>query len=238
MMHRLSFFFWLVLFLPGCAVNINQASSKISTPDSDFRISSLAKTDVDAITELHINEALTHLRILMEKLYRRNPREWQKGEEPSMEQTVAKLFEISPFAEYPGLEGKRGVACIHLALDTDYAGDRVFAFMYGLVTMTYAAYNNKSEFFLFDEMDPQKLYNSARNFEIAAWKLSNAKDAQGNLLILSNESQGPLHNLSFEREFGKLIGNQDMMAKIIAGRTNRSIVRIIQNLATAKFLPI
>ena len=239
MMHRSSMLlFCLALFLPGCASTGNQVPSNASPPESDFRISSIAKTDVDAITELHMQEALTHLRALMEKLYRRNPREWRKGGNESMEQAVARLFDNGPFVEYQELNSKKGVACIHLALDPEYEGDRVFAFVYGLVTMTYGAYNDKSEFFLFDEMDPQKLYNSARNFEIAAWKLSNARDADGNLLILSNESQGSLQNLSFEREFGKLIANQDMMAKIIAGKTNRSIARIIQNLATAKFLPI
>ena len=30
----------------------------------------------------------------------------------------------------------------------------------------------------------------------------------------------------------------DMMAKIVAGRTNRTIVRVFQNLATAIFIPL
>ena len=45
-------------------------------------------------------------------------------------------------------------------------------------------------------------------------------------------------NLSFEREFGKMIAYQDAMARIAAQRTNRTIRRAVQTLATAVFLPI
>ena len=39
-------------------------------------------------------------------------------------------------------------------------------------------------------------------------------------------------------EFGKLLAEHDMMAKIVAGRTNRTVVRVVQNLATAFFIPL
>jgi hypothetical protein len=45
-------------------------------------------------------------------------------------------------------------------------------------------------------------------------------------------------NLSFEREFGKLIAYQDTLALVMAQRTNRTIRRISQTLATAVFLPL
>jgi hypothetical protein len=45
--------------------------------------------------------------------------------------------------------------------------------------MLNAAFEEKTEFFMLDELDPQKIYNSARNLEIAAWKLANARDAGG-----------------------------------------------------------
>jgi hypothetical protein len=74
--------------------------------------------------------------------------------------------------------------------------------------------------------------------EIAVWKLSNARDAQGNLVLLSNEGGVPVPNLSFEREFGKIIASLDVLSKIVADKNNRTIVKVIQNLATAMFLPI
>lgn len=201
-----------------------------------FRLDSVAKSDVDTITEIHQQEALRHLRILAEKLYRRNPREWRKSGQTGVEQAVARLFE--PGQDFPELRGARGVDSVRLAFREDYRGDRVLAFVAGLSQMIIAAYNGKTEFFILDELDPQKLYNSARNVEIAAWKLSNARDSRGALYLLSNEGAGPVPNLSFEREFGKIIAEQDTMAKIVAEKTNRSIAHVIQTLATAVFLPL
>src|SRR4029434_10785011 len=93
------------------------------------------------------------------------------------------------------------------------------------------------KFYLTDTLDPQKLYNSARNVEIAAWKLANAHDERGEPLLVSNETAGDVRNLSFEREFGKMIAYQDVMAQIAALRTNRIIRRAVQTIATAAFLP-
>jgi hypothetical protein len=114
----------------------------------------------------------------------------------------------------------------------------VLAFIAGLSTMIMAAYNDKAEFYVLDELNPQKLYNSARNIEIAVWKLSTTRDGRGELFLLSNENEGANRNLSFEREFGKLIAQQDTLARIVAEKSNRTIVRAIQSVATAVFLPI
>ena len=102
----------------------------------------------------------------------------------------------------------------------------------------FLSYNGKTEFYLTDSLDPQKLYNSARNIEIAAWKLADARDARGKPLLVANEKTDDVANLSFEREFGKMIAYQDVMADVAAQRTNRVIRRIVQTLATAVFLPI
>ena len=125
-----------------------------------------------------------------------------------------------------------------LALKPEYSGDRVFAFGVGLASTVFLSYNGKTEFYLTDSLDPQKLYNSARNIEIAAWKLANARSARGEPLLVSNEKTDDVANLSFEREFGKMIGYQDVMAEIAAQRSNRVIRRVVQTLATAVFLPI
>lgn len=45
-------------------------------------------------------------------------------------------------------------------------------------------------------------------------------------------------NLSFEREFAKMIGSLDTLSKIIADKSDRAAVKIVQSLATAVFLPI
>ena len=61
----------------------------------------------------------------------------------------------------------------------------------------------------------------------------------GEPLLLSNGSDGNgVANLSFEREFGKLIGNQDTLAKIVEDKSNRAIRFGVVNLTSMVFLPI
>jgi len=206
--------------------------------DRDFFPSDLAKSDIDVALEVHAQECLASARLLMEKLYRRNPREWRKGKDPSMEAALTRAFNPKAAFRFAELGNARGADAIMLALKPDYAGDRVFAFGVGLASMVFLSYNEKTEFYITDTLDPQRLYNSARNIEIAAWKLANARGERGEPLLLSNEAAGDVRNLSFEREFGKMIAYQDVMARIAAQRTNRLIRHVILNLATAVFLPI
>ena len=232
------------LVLSACAATQNFPPAAPVTgkrpPPSDhaFRLPDLAKADVDAVAEVHARESLASARLLMEKLYRRNPREWRKGGFASMEAALSHAFDPTLQFRFAELGQARGTDAILLALKPDYAGDRVFAFGAGLASMIHLAYNGRTQFYLTDTLDPQKLYNSARNIEIAAWKLASSRDARGEPLLRSNEIAGDVRNLSFEREFGKMIAYQDAMAEIAAQRTNRTIRRALQTLATAVFLPI
>jgi hypothetical protein len=216
------------------------ASSGTAPPQSGggFHPAQLAKSDIDRVAEAHQREIFIDLRVLAEKLYRRNPRELKKSGLPNVEAGLARIFEGRHEWKFPELQGKRGTDAIHLAFRDDYTGDRVLALVAGLGGMMQAAFNDKTEFFVIDDLDPQRLYNAARNVEIAVWKLSNARMAPGDLYLLSNEPTGPVRNLSFEREFGKIIGSLDILSKIIADKENRTIVKVIQTLASAVFLPI
>ena len=91
---------------------------------------------------------------------------------------------------------------------------------------------------MLDDLEPQKLYNSARNNEITVWRLSQYRQANGELILISNELDGKVKNLSFERLFGELISLQDTLAVIIAEKSRRTIKNVIQRLASAVFLPI
>ena len=206
--------------------------------ERDFRPSDIAKTDVDVVAEAHVRECLASARLLMEKLYRRNPREWRKGNYASMDAAVARAFDSHAQFRFRELDNRRGTDAIVLALKPEYSGDRVFAFAVGLASTVFLSYHGKTEFYVTDSLDPQKLYNSARNIEIAAWKLATARNTRGERLLVSNEISDDAANLSFEREFGKMIAYQDVMADVAAQRTNRTIRRVVQSLATAVFLPI
>jgi hypothetical protein len=206
--------------------------------EAEFHPGQLLKSDADAAAEVHLQESLASARLLMEKLYRRNPRELRKSGYLTVEAAVERGFDPRYGFRLPEQKDVHGTAAIQLALKSEYAGDRVFAFSVGLAGMIVQAYGDKTEIYLTDTLDAQKLYNAARNVEIAAWKLANARDAAGQPLLLSNEVGGDVRNLSFEREFGKLIAYQDAMAGVTAQRTNRVIRRVTQGVATLVFLPI
>lgn len=202
-----------------------------------------AKTDIDRIADLHRREISATLQRLAEKLYRRNPREWKKGGHASLEAALAQLADPARFLLLDA-DGHRSTTLVLASLREDYAHDRVAAFIGGLAQMLHLAFDGKLEFFLFDDLDAQKLYNAARNVEIAAWKLSNAvrtlPEADipvGAPMLFSNEIT-PVRNLSFEREFGRLIGSLDLLSQIAADKTQRFIVKVVQNAATAVFLPV
>jgi hypothetical protein len=207
-------------------------------PSPGFSASQFAKTDIDRVAEAHQREVFANLKLLAEKLYRRNPRELKKSGQTTIAAGVARIFEEQHAWNFSELLGRRGTQAIHLAFQESYRGDRVLAFVAGLGGMIQSAFQDKTAFFVLDDLDPQSLYNAARNVEIAVWKLSTARTAQGELFLLSNDGAGPIANLSFEREFGKMIGSLDVLSKIIADKTDRTVVKMFQSLATAVFLPV
>jgi len=202
-------------------------------------LKNLAKSDIDFVADAHLREMNRLLQTLLVKLYKRNPRELAKSAVASVEQRQRQIFATPGRLAFTELDDQQGTQALELAFTEDFAGDRVFAVMVGLVTMVRSSYNWQEEQYLFDSLDAQQLFDSARNLEILAWRLSNRRDAQGNLLLLTNSQPGEEENLSFERHFGKMIATQDMLAFIIAGKVDRGISRVVQGaVSSAAFLPM
>lgn len=198
----------------------------------------LGKTDFDRMADHEIRENIQSLRSLMIKLYKRNPSELKKSTSEDAEKMVNWVFNGNHNWNFEAINNIQGNDAIYLAFNEDYKGDRVLPFIVGIYTMLIKAHAGKKEFYLFDSIDPQLLYNASRNVEIAAWKLSNTKDASGRLFLVANEINEKENNLSFEREFGKIIGRTDFIAFTLSEKMERSITRVIQNLATGILIPI
>lgn len=204
-----------------------------------FSVKDLAKGDIDSVAEIHQLETLASLKTLALKLYKRNPAEWRKSQASSAEAAVEALFKPLSHWQLSAQSKLKWEASLLDAWREDFTGDRVRALMQGLLVMHMAAFNHQSEFYLLSEIDAQKLYNAARNTEAIAWKLSNTKNAQGEPLLLTNGlDPSGVANLSFEREFGKLIALSDVLARVIEDKTNRAIRFGVVNAASMLFLPI
>lgn len=225
--------------ITGCVTNTAIEGKPIPERSDRSSASQLGKNDFDRMADVELAENTQSLRNLMLKLYKRNPHELAKSTADNAEKMVEWVFEgeLQHHFKFKEIDNKQGTQAIFLAFDSNYQGDRVLPFIIGLQTMLLKAHNDKTEFYLTDRIEPQNIYNVARNIEIAAWKLSNARDAKGNLYLLANEISDKDHNLSFEREFGKMIGRTDLYAISLAEKSQRLISRVMQSLATAVFLP-
>jgi len=210
-----------------------------SSSQQSFNVTGLAKGDIDDVTEFSQRQIIASLKTLTLKFYLRNPNEWRKSGFASAEEATNALF--APLAHW-SVSPQRKLNwndALNNAWREDYTGDRVKALMSGLLVMQMAAFNNETEFYLLTKVDAQKLYNAARNTEAIVWKVSTAKNLRGEPLLHSNSfDANGVANLSFEREFGKLIGIEDTLALIIEDKTNREIRFGVVNAAKMIFLPI
>ncbi len=203
----------------------------------DFHIKNLAKTDIDDVSEIHMQQVAFLLKNLTEKLYKKNPAELKKNEGQTIETRINRIFTCPPDRNIIELDNKDSSDAILLGFDPEYNGDRIFAMMYGLYTMIHKSYNSKCELFIPDSLNEQALYNSARNIEIFVWRLSTRVKEDGQPLIFTNSLEGEVKNLSYERIFGKLISLQDTMALIVSSKTGRIIKEVVLFTGMA-FLPI
>ncbi len=203
----------------------------------------LGKSDVDFVMDVHAKQQKQLLMELTRKLYVRNPWQLKKSSGMTVDARMAQIFGTYDTIEIPSLvfaelNGVTGIDAILLSFDEEFKGDRVFAAMVGLTEMLRRSYNHQQEFFILDSLDEQSLYNSARNIEIFVWRLYQRKDSKGNVFLLTNHIDESSVDISFDRLFSKMVMIQDMMALIVADKTNRGITKVVQGVAQLAFLPV
>lgn len=230
---------WLVACVttPPAGTPPATAGKQVRQLEGRNSMGQLGKADLDRMAEVQMQENAESLRLLMVKLYKRNPHELKKSTSGTAEEMAAWVFEGKHDWKFKEIGDKQGTEAMQLAFNADYAGDRVLPLIVGLQTMLMKAHGGKTNFYLPDNIDPQLVYNAARNIEIAAWKLSTAKKANGDLYLLTNEINDAERNLSFEREFGKMIGRLDLYAEVLAEKSQRLISRVAQGLVSVLFFP-
>ena len=195
------------------------------------------QSDINRVATIAMRENLQALYRLADKLYRRNPTEWRKGGAPGRDEAVARLrTAIEQRSGWAPLQQRRDIDALALALAPEYADDRVAAFIHAVADMLIAAHGGKTEFFLIDGLDAQHLYNAARNLETAVWMLAQRRNARGGPLLLADEINAQERNLSFEREFGKIIARLDLLAQVTTEKYRRAVIGYVQGLAGGTFL--
>jgi hypothetical protein len=227
----------LALLLAGCAGTAPAPTPRGEAPSAPLASSELAQSDVNRMATLGMRDNLDSLYRLLDKLYRRNPAEWRKTSSVSREAAIQQVrAAIDQRQPWPELQGKRDIAAMSLALGPDFKGDRVAAFIYASADMLIVAHKGKTAFYLVDGLDAQHIYNAARNIESAVWLLGTRRNAAGQPLLLADEISERERNLSFEREFGKVIGRLDLLSEVLTEKYRRAVISYVQSLAGASFL--
>tara|TARA_A100000164_G_scaffold119200_1_gene105211 strand:+ start:1001 stop:1672 length:672 start_codon:yes stop_codon:yes gene_type:complete len=213
----------LIIFLASCKNNV---------------LTNIAKTDIDIITEIHVSNAKENIEDLIIKLYKLNPIYIRKNEKfNNVSEVIIDIFKDIDVKKIDKT-GKDNINLILKGFNHDFNGDRIYYICKGLYGMINASYNYKNKFYLTDpKLDAQKLMNTAINIETLVWRLSNSKN-NGELLIKTNNINKNKINLSFERLFGKLINNQENMARIISSQQGRIIQKAAKGIVSSIFLPI
>lgn len=228
------FFLILSLHLIGCNSSLER---KDSTQYDKGSLNQLTKTDFDRMADYEIKENTESLKILALKFYKRNPAELRKTTSDSPEVTINWLFSSQHNWKFKEINNAQGLEALNQVFDENFKGDRVLSLITGLYTMLIIAHDNQKEFDMFDSLDPQLIYNAARNVEVIVWRLSTKRKKNGELFLVTNEINDDFQNLSFEREFGKIIGRTDYFAYVLSEKKERYITRAIQGTTLNILLP-
>lgn len=201
-----------------------------------YHVRDVAKTDTSLVIETHYQQMRDLLQELTRKFYKRNPSQLPASK--TVNERITRLFGVHDgvgFSECgPGVE----IELMEAALNDSFQGDRVFCLMAGLVGMVNHSFAYKSDFYVTDTLDQQKIYNSARNLERLSWRLRQAATGSYQPHLLSNSVEEGRINMSFERLFGKLIALQDILALIVADQNKRAINYVVRRIGSFFFLPL
>lgn len=227
-----------LLFLASCAPIAVEREVK----GQDYEHEQLIQSDSNRVANLIMRDNMDSLETLLYKLYRRNPSMWRKRNtediDSAVKQVMTAIREETPLSEPGDVGGINSIEAIRLALTPSFEGDRAGTYIYGLGTMLIEAYNGHYQLAIIHGLDPQKLANAAHNVMVAAWLLTDRKNADGHPLLLSNEISADGRNLSFEREHGKIIGRLDTLAAINDEKYRRSFIGYAQNWVAAPLLQL
>lgn len=223
-----------------CTVGCSQQQGRdIARQLSDGKPDEFFQTSVDRMATLGMHDNLQSLYLLMSKLYLRNPSQWRQSGYPdaiSAAREVRKAIELR--RPLPALGERRDLAALSYSLSPEFSGDRVGAFIYAIGSMLVTAHGGRTEFYMTNSINPQFVSNAARNIEKATWLLSQRQDANGVLLLFSNEISEEASNLSFAVEFGKIVARLDLLTQMLDERYRRVALNYAQSLLLMNFLPV
>lgn len=226
----------LTLFASGCS---QQQEHELVKQFTGGKPDELFQTSVDRMATLGMRDNLQSLDLLMNKLYLRNPSQWRASGYLDAASAAREIREaIEQRRPLAALGERRDLVALSYSLSPEFRGDRVGAFIYAIGSMLVTAHGGRTQFYVTDSINPEFVSNAARNIEKATWLLSQRQDANGELLLFSNELSEDGSNLSFAVEFGKIVARLDLLTQILDERYRRIGLNYAQSLLLMNFLPV
>ena len=198
-------------------------------------VRNLAKSDTAFFVEAVRSELDQSLRLLLVKLYRRNPVQLPANTtiEVRVEQLKAVRLNLQEFGN------PKPDQLVRMAFHPDFTADRVYAFVAGLQSMVNHAFDHRREFLLLDDLPTaQFVYNSARNVETAAYLLRIKRTTNGEPYLYADGIQDRILNASYSQLMGEMIGLQDALSTALANKDQRTLNAVARGAASIVFLPV
>ena len=239
MQTRFQRLFLVALLMLGATACTQQQGRDIAKQFREGKPDEFFQTSVDRMATIGMRDNLQSLYLLMGKLYLRNPSQWRKSGFPDGTTAQREIRNaIEKRQPLPALGDRRDLAALSYSLSPEFQGDRVGAFIYAIGSMLVTAHGGRTEFYVYQGIDAQYVYNAARNVEVATWMLATRKDDKGAPLLLSNALTDDASNLSYAREFAKIVARLDLLAEVLGERYRRISVNYAQGLLFMHFLPV
>lgn len=195
-------------------------------------LKNIAKNELDLVADTGVRTVRDFLTEITLELYHLNPRELKKVAGMDLQARSIQIVEYPVAVAYKELDYQQGVDAIKLSFNPKYSGDRVFALMIGISSMVSISYNNQSDFYLFDQLDPQKLYDSSINLDLVRKKLQSQKAGKQTFVVSDAERPDYIYSL-----LSKISAVQEMIANLTSDKSGRIVNKALQGVATM-FLPI
>lgn len=237
MLIRLCLFLCCSSLLSACT----PAPVKKPVHGEAYESNQLVQSDANRLANLVMRDNLESLALLLDKLYKRNPREWRKTAESAEQAHQLVMEKVRSNQPWAALGDKKSIQALPLAFDPEFSGDRAGALVYALGSMLLELYGGRTTLYLVHGVDAQKAANAAANIEAVMWLLATRQDKSGAPLLLSNEMSIHGRNLSFEREFGRMLARLEMMAEMNDEKYRRAAINFLQGIVAGpllQFLPV
>ena len=138
------FLLFLVLIVTGCA---------------DFQVKNIAKSGIDMSLDVTVGVLNSYWGKMLVDLYAINPSELEKTKGMTVMKRKLQLLDKPDTFAFEELDNTTGIDALLLVKSKVFEGDRVFALMIGIISITYLSYNRQHEFFIPSNINPQAIYD-------------------------------------------------------------------------------